>query len=507
MLDNQTIAGNGKPFTPGKSQETSPRLNRVTFRTSREMDFFSERELVTQTGHGIEEWPFVIVKELVDNALDAAEEADVAPVIEVAADASGITVWDNGPGLPEATLRGAMDFTVRASNREAYVSPCRGAQGNALKTLLPMPRVLDPDHGRLIVTAHGRRHEITCGADPISQRAVVTDDPTDWPPKSTNPRTLAAEIKQAFSGTEVRLQWSPRDADGDVQWPFGQLFLPLAFSFPCRFKALVEGFAVFNPHATLTLDWFGERTIWEATDPAWKKWKPYQPTSAHWYELRHLQRLIGAYVTHEREAGVDRLVSDFLAEFDGLARSGKRTKVLGEADLKRAKLSGLVADERLDADKIGRLLTAMKNHTKPVKPERLGLIGENHLRERLLGMGVVPESFRYAKKLGGGKSTKPPNEADDKACFPDLPWVLESAFGWRGEKAEDERQIYTGANWSAAIKNPFRTFGATGEGMETTLAELHATRKEPIVVVLHLAHPRIDYTDRGKSALVIGCDA
>lgn len=39
-------------------------LNRTTFRTSRAMDFFSEKELTTQTGHGIEEWPLVVVKEL-----------------------------------------------------------------------------------------------------------------------------------------------------------------------------------------------------------------------------------------------------------------------------------------------------------------------------------------------------------------------------------------------------------------------------------------------------------
>ncbi len=102
-------------------------VNRTTFRTSREMDFFSERELVTQTGHAREEWPLVILKELTDNALDACEEADIAPVVTIKADAGGITVGDNGPGLPEETLAGAMDFSIRVSNREAYVAPDRGA--------------------------------------------------------------------------------------------------------------------------------------------------------------------------------------------------------------------------------------------------------------------------------------------------------------------------------------------------------------------------------------------
>src|SRR5262245_13727254 len=89
-------------------------LRRTTFRTSREMDFFSEKELVTQTGHQVDEWHLVIAKELIDNSLDACEDAEVAPVIDVTADAAGITVRDNGPGLPEATLQGAMDFTIRA---------------------------------------------------------------------------------------------------------------------------------------------------------------------------------------------------------------------------------------------------------------------------------------------------------------------------------------------------------------------------------------------------------
>ena len=41
-----------------------------------------------------------------------------------------------------------------------------------------------------------------------------------------------------------------------------------------------------NPHLTLSLDWFGERTSIEATDPAWAKWRPSDPTSPHWYSPR-----------------------------------------------------------------------------------------------------------------------------------------------------------------------------------------------------------------------------
>jgi hypothetical protein len=480
---------------------TPKKLTRTTFHTSREMDFFSEKELTTQTGHEIGEWPLVIVKELLDNALDACEDADIPPVIDVVADATSITVRDNGPGLPEETLKGALDFTVRASNREAYVSPCRGAQGNALKTLFPMPRVIDSDAGKFVVVANGKRHLITCGPDPISQRAVVHDDVTDAP-KCKNLQSRDGTIKLAFSaGTEMRIEWAARTFEDAVVWPFDELIFDDedVYGFP-PFRELIEGFSLFNPHAAIRLDWFGQETTWKATDPDWHKWKPCHPTSIHWYEPRHLERLIAAYITHDRDKKGDRLVSDLLAEFDGLSGSAKRTKVLNQAGLKRVKLSELVKGDRLDSDRIAGLLAAMRAHTRPVKAPRLGIIGEDHFRARLLAMGVQPESFRYDRKLPKSKNHE--SEGDEKASF--IPWVLEAAFGYLGPKAPECRRIYAGANWSSAIKNPFRSFGDTGEGLETALANMRATRSEPIVYALHLAHPRIEYTDRGKSALIIG---
>ena len=120
-------------------------------------------------------------------------------------------------------------------------------------------------------------------------------------------------------------------------------------------------------------------------------------------------------------------------------------------------------------------------------------------------MGVQPGSFRYARKLSDGKCKETQiAAAGESKLYSTVPWVLESAFGLKGGAPEKNRSIFAGANWSAAIKNPFRSFGATGEGLEAALSDLKAGADEPIVYVLHLAHPRVEYTDRGKSALVIG---
>src|SRR5215831_1378261 len=123
--------------------KSEPKLTRVAFKVSRLMEFCSERELQNQTGHGVYDWPLVAAKELFDNALDAAEEAEVAPEITIIVDSGTIIIADNAGGIDTETIESILDYTIRVSSREAYVSPTRGAQGNALKTILAMGYVLD----------------------------------------------------------------------------------------------------------------------------------------------------------------------------------------------------------------------------------------------------------------------------------------------------------------------------------------------------------------------------
>ncbi len=114
-----------------------PKLERTTFRTSRLMDFCNRKELTAQTGHQPEAWPLVALKELVDNALDACEEAGVAPEVSVKVDDTGITVTDNGPGIPETIIQDILDFSIKVSSREAYIAPDRGAHSDPRKSHWP----------------------------------------------------------------------------------------------------------------------------------------------------------------------------------------------------------------------------------------------------------------------------------------------------------------------------------------------------------------------------------
>jgi DNA topoisomerase VI subunit B len=153
---------------------SAPALARHIFKTSRLAEFCSRKELTNQTGHAIEDWPLVVLKELLDNAIDAAEEADVAPCLEIEVSHEGISIADNGPGIGTGTVADILDYTVRVSSREAYVSPTRGAQGNALKTILAMPFVLDGERGDTVIESRGVAHRISFSIDKIRQEPRIT---------------------------------------------------------------------------------------------------------------------------------------------------------------------------------------------------------------------------------------------------------------------------------------------------------------------------------------------
>ena len=151
-------ASQRRPQAPNPPETSADHL-----RDPRLLDFASIKELTAQTGHGPGDWPLVILKEGFDNALDAAEEAGIAAAISVMVEKNGVTIRDNGPGIPATTIERLLDFAVRVSSREAYVSPTRGAQGNAFKTILAMPFVLDEEKGKVEIAAHGERHRSSSG--------------------------------------------------------------------------------------------------------------------------------------------------------------------------------------------------------------------------------------------------------------------------------------------------------------------------------------------------------
>jgi DNA topoisomerase VI subunit B len=228
---------------------TQENTTRPVFTTSRLLEFCSVKELTAQTGHSPYDWPLVIIKELVDNALDICEEHGIAPQITIGIENDSLTVADNGPGIAAATIAKIIDYSVRASSREAFVAPTRGAQGNATKTIVAMPYALSGTVGTTTMEAKGVRHTITFKADMIRQEPVV---------EITRDRSFVK------IGTRVTVQW-PDLSSSKLLEAKG------------RILQMTRTYRAINPHLALTLTVDGEPTEYKASDLQWKRWQPSAP--------------------------------------------------------------------------------------------------------------------------------------------------------------------------------------------------------------------------------------
>lgn len=446
-------------------------VQRTAFSTSRLLDFMSVKELTMQIGHGPDDWPLVVVKELVDNALDACEEQGIAPAITVTVDEAGIEVSDNGVGIDPNIVDRMLDFSIRVSSREAYVAPDRGAQGNALKTIVAMPFVLDGEEGRVDICGGGVLSEIAFSVDRIAQRPA------------------ADVVRSEKTGSSVRVYWpSVASSELDLDWRFLQNGVRSPVERAGNLAWLTRSFAFLNPHATITVFTPDHEWQWVATTPGWQKWTPSSPTCPHWYEPDHLERLIGAYVTHDRQNGNERrTVREFVSEFKGLTSTIKQKAVLEATGLARQPLEVLVAGRDFDHDRVRALLGAMKEQTKLVRPAALGTIGRSHVEQRFEQLGIRPGSFEYQKIASD----------DDNG----LPQVTEVAFAALADEHQD-RELITGVNWSAAWIHPFRQLGALGRPLDSLLTEQRFQESQPVALLVHVAHPRVQYADRGKSTVL-----
>ena len=437
-----------------------------------------------QIGHARPLWPIALLKELIDNSLDACESAGISPVIEVVIEDEAFGVRDNGQGLPERTLAGSLDYLKRVSDKALYVSPSRGQLGNALKTVWAAPYVAHLEtqgEARVEVWTQGKHYTVLVSLDRIAQQPDI--------------QLLPEEDETVKTGTFVKVHWpnlacsvdeknddsydedddddfcDDDDEEGDDEED--SLDAADSSGFIGQAQRLVEGYVAFNPHATFSLGC----TLFEATDSTWKKWIPSEPTSAHWHTPDTLRDLIAAYISDEKGGGKRRTLREFIGEFRGLSGTAKQKEAM--AGLSVTYLRELASDRDIDMDRVGKLLANMKALSNPVKPAALGIIGEDHLKGWALRYADVTEtSFRYKKKLGEGNG---------------LPHVLEVGFGIRKEK-KGRRIVRTGLNWSPTLMHPVQE-------ITEMLQKMRIDKFDPVTVVVHMASPGFDFVDRGKTRL------
>ena len=97
--------------------------------------YFNREGLRTLTGLSESLWDFAIFKELLDNSLDALNKK-TDKRIDIEYTDSFFAIYDSGDGITPEILSRIYDFDVYVSSNRDFRRPTRGAQGNALKTII-----------------------------------------------------------------------------------------------------------------------------------------------------------------------------------------------------------------------------------------------------------------------------------------------------------------------------------------------------------------------------------
>jgi hypothetical protein len=470
----------------------------------REFDYIEKDWLERLTTGSAHEWDIYIVKELVDNALDADEAQGLAPRVgvQMAYEAEGLEVRVSN------LARFPTDYLERFFNLEEYVTikdyfnaPTRGAQGNALKTILGIPYALryfyfgnyDNLYKPLAITTSGEEHIVRLLIDEHAQR--IKPEIEHCPLRRD--RSSAARRRTDRSGTEIFVgidrfrQQRPRTM--------------------ADLHHLAVTYALWNPHAAFTWDILieGKKELWEfPNNPQWHgKWLgTTSPIS--WYDYGQFRQLCFASA---REYGDDYPLADLLSRFAGLdigdgqgktvldklsALAGHPIVALGDLQLQQA-------NDHLLRD---GLYPLMKDHSPIVDPTTLGSIGQTHIEAVLRDDFPIEGDVFYERVAAVNKDR------------PSVPFALEMTLA---EFAADEasgvvppggaqRQIWFGINHTPTYRDPFYIKDLSPpdhpatepvRGLDGFLDYYGLDQNTPLILAAHLICPNIQYQNYGKSEL------
>jgi DNA topoisomerase VI subunit B len=461
----------GKVKDPPKTGKREPELQRATFETYRDSEYFTAAELQTKTGQPREHFADVVLKELLDNGADAAEMAGVAPVLHIGIKRSRrflkIYVRDNGPGIPPGAVESILNFRTKTSDKAAYPTPTRGLQGNALKTIVGMSYALG-QACPIVVEGGGTRHLITASLDPAGEARIERATEVSDKPGTRFTVTLPISGLKFFPGTWAR------------------------------------SFSLFNPHAVvkiLEIERPGKHANCEPKKVAsfyrstvdfpgsWSRFLPTELPSPWWFDGSALNKLAFSHIGASRRGARDLPLREFVQNLRGLSSNLKAKQVCDIFQSIRH-----LSDFEKDPGLVGNLLAVMQKETKPPSPAVLGCVGESHFRTKFQAwFGVKRFWYRKVKVLDDG-----------------VPYVFEVAVAHTRRKGA----YLHGVNFSPSFDDPFVSTFLDGpefsaSSVASFLEQAHAHPRDDdrpgvhTAVAVHITGPRLQFLDQGKTRLSV----
>lgn len=392
------------------------------------------------------------IKEAVDNALDACEEAEVLPDIyisikKVGNDIFRIIVEDNGPGIVPEQVPFVFGKLLYGS-RFHQIRQTRGQQGIGISAAVLYAQLTTGVPTVIIsrTSARERAHkfEIQIKIE-TNEPDIISHDPIDW--DRTHGTRVQIEFKSTLSAKKKLLEY-------------------------------LKYTSVVNPHARIRVEMDDDAFTFErVSQEVIACPKAIQP-HPHGIEFGQLKRLA---------AGNDQKLADFLVTT--FSRVGKKT---AQEMCERAGLSATTKVKGLSADQLKALLAAMQAVAVPAPPttQCLSPIGEELIRRGL--------DKEFQMDFAAARTRQ-------SSVYSGHPFMVEAAIGYGGKLLPEGNalilrfanrvplmyqqgacaitQCVTDVNWKA--------YNIPQQGLP----------QGPILILVHVASTNVPFTSESKDAI------
>lgn len=451
---------------------------------NRIMEYFTIDGLVKMTGIESDKFDIYILKELIDNALDACELTDKPPNISIEINSDlflkgqeceyakegiiHIKVKDEGPGISKEILKEITNFQRFGGTKYFVKKPSRGAQGNALMTILGIPAILAIELGEetpsIKITTKRWIHIWKIKINKVLEKIEVEK------------KTRRVNFTRGTC-IEIALPWNV--------WIEEK-----------RYNKVIESFAMWNPHTRIEYQCNGKKRIFERSIQKIDKYSRAGFGSVHWYTLDDFENLLYANIRYMERKRVKETIIDFAKHFKGGSSNQKTFTQSFAKDL--PKYINQIQKKSISK----KLFLALKESTSPPKSSIIGSIGKKHFFNVINRYKAIEKLFKYKKF---------------PVFFPgtDIPYCLEVAVGTT-EKLE-ERKVFFGINNTITYHLPFERdlFYPSNvnerdnpwqrlTGISDVLSAYRISSNAPVMIIMHLTTPNIRYENYGKSTFETG---
>ncbi len=449
-------------------------------------EFLSVDDLKLKTGLEKEEFPEFIVKELIDNSLDAVESQPqiITPEISISIkhfdNKIKIAVSDNGTGISESIIKELVDLEYTFSDKVTYCSPSRGRMGHAISCIFGMPYALseggdtavsergDP----VVIESLGRRYYVKVASDPADLN------------KELSLCISRQESMENIPGTKFIVTIPIEETEHKIS-----------------FRHIVENFALVNPHAHFIYSDDERTKEYEPMIDSSTKWSKYLPTERippRWYSESIFNKLIKSSLDHNRRI----TLKAFVGSFKGITERNKINLICDE-------FPNVKYLAQLSSDRYSKLLYVMQNETSHYCKD-LGFVGENNFKkfieQQLL---IMPGKIWYKHIINTIK----------------IPYIIECVVA---ESSYAINYDFFAINFSPVVS--YSSFKSFKESLQfkirdvdgkddsnssigyselrkragiPTLVDIKTSSKSGYYFILHIVSPHIIVLDKGKTRVNI----